>query len=641
MYQNQFKQRPSHQQGEIGVSRVLTLLLYLILFLTKPAFANEQLPGEDEGFAHLEREIDRILKETETPGAAVAMLRPDGSIWTYTAGFAQVEERKPIEPQTIFRVGSISKTFVSLAVMKLIREGKLSLQGRVSDLAPELEFENPWEKDHPLRLVHLLNHTSGWDAPHFPELMGRAGEPVSIAEMLSLHPHSRKSRWVPGTRSAYNNTGPLAAAYIVEKVTETRFEDYVQQYFFEPLGMNQSGYFYDDHYRAHATEMFHGKETVGYWHLGNRAAGGLHSSLGDLMKLLHFMQKPDEANIESSLTRADIGMLETPKGSSASDAGLEVGWGLGLTSFHHDGLVYYGHEGSMPGASAVFGYGPRPETGHVVLLNRDGPALSRIHGLLMDFASRHYFASEGKATEGKVPPEPKLSGLYRSISPIAERSTAFSNLISWKIQAAENSVMIAPLVGGRPKKLLAVERGEFVQPQTGRVALVKTVDPLEGEVLQYGPMTLKKVSPVAAYGPILMLAGWILLALVAFLYVVYWGLRYLFSPQRYTVSTIRLRAWPLLTVVVLICTAVALKLSFNMSDPFAMAGRVTVFSALVFVGSLLFLAFSLWSVRVWLRDRKAVEGRFGKWHSTGLIALNLCVALYMLAYGLIGIRLWA
>ena len=102
--------------------------------------------------------------------------------------------------------------FVGLAVLKLIEESKLSLNDKLSDLVPEIEYKNQWQATHPIKLVHLLEHTTGWDASHMPEYNHNISQPVTLKEGLDYHPHSRQSKWIPGSRMGYSNAGTAAAA---------------------------------------------------------------------------------------------------------------------------------------------------------------------------------------------------------------------------------------------------------------------------------------------------------------------------------------------------------------------------------------------------------------------------------------------
>ena len=137
--------------------------------------------------------------------------------------------------------------FVSLAILKLQEQGLVSLKDKVRDLVPEIEFKNPWSKTAPVLVEHLLEHTTGWDDIHLTEYA--LNDPaLSLKQGLDYHPHSRTSRWMPGTRMAYCNSGPPVAAYIVEKITGQTFEDYVEEHFFQPMGMESMTFFASEAY---------------------------------------------------------------------------------------------------------------------------------------------------------------------------------------------------------------------------------------------------------------------------------------------------------------------------------------------------------------------------------------------------------
>jgi CubicO group peptidase (beta-lactamase class C family) len=87
----------------------------------------------------------------------------------------------------------------------LADQGKLSLDDPVHKLAPEVWFENQWGSTDPIRVVHLLEHTTGWDDLHFREYAKQAPDSMSVREGLDYDHHSRTSRWRPGTRMARNS----------------------------------------------------------------------------------------------------------------------------------------------------------------------------------------------------------------------------------------------------------------------------------------------------------------------------------------------------------------------------------------------------------------------------------------------------
>src|SRR5688500_14570877 len=111
----------------------------------------------------LRARIDTILVRERIPGAGIALVADGQIVWSGGVGLADRETRRPVDADTLFRVGSITKTFIALAVMKLVEEGRLDLDARVADLAPEIEMENAWADEAPVTVAHLLEHTAGFD----------------------------------------------------------------------------------------------------------------------------------------------------------------------------------------------------------------------------------------------------------------------------------------------------------------------------------------------------------------------------------------------------------------------------------------------------------------------------------------------
>ena len=126
------------------------------------------VPAKDP--AELQARLGKILKDNGVPGMAAVIADRDGIVWTAGIGLADVAAGTPATPDTLFRVASISKTFVALSVLKLVEEGRLDLDAPVKSLVPDVAFTNKWEATDPVRVVHLLAHTTGWDDVH-PKVM--------------------------------------------------------------------------------------------------------------------------------------------------------------------------------------------------------------------------------------------------------------------------------------------------------------------------------------------------------------------------------------------------------------------------------------------------------------------------------------
>ncbi len=200
------------------------------------------IPKPAQSIPDLKQQLEKILSDSQPPGLSVAIVHHDWLEWVAGLGKSDVATNHTTTNQTLFRIGSTSKAFVSLSILKLANEGKLSLMDTAHRLVPDVWFENQWEATDPVRVVDLLEHTTGWDDLHLREY-AKDAKGMTLQQGLDYYHGSRYSRWRPGTRMAYCSSGPAVAAYIVEKITGQRFEDYLAQNFFLPIGMKTAIYF--------------------------------------------------------------------------------------------------------------------------------------------------------------------------------------------------------------------------------------------------------------------------------------------------------------------------------------------------------------------------------------------------------------
>ena len=180
-----------------------------------------------------------MLERNRVPGVGLALVAGDRLVWAGGVGLADRDARRPVTADTLFRVGSITKSFVALALVKLAEEGRIDLSARISDVAPELAIENRWAAEAPITVAHVLEHTAGFDDMHFNEFYAPlAVESQPLAQILARNPRSRVARWRPGSRFSYANPGYTVAAYLIEKASGRPWADYIRDELLRPLGMN-------------------------------------------------------------------------------------------------------------------------------------------------------------------------------------------------------------------------------------------------------------------------------------------------------------------------------------------------------------------------------------------------------------------
>ena len=244
---------------------------------------------------------------------------------------------------------------------------------------PDVFFENRWEATDPIRVVNLLEHTTGWDDMHLREYAKQAPDNMSLHDGLDYDHSSRVSRWRPGTRMAYCNSGPPVAAYVVEKLTGQRFEDFVQQNLFLPIGMKTATYF--EPAAGTATTLYHedGKTPYPYWHILLRPAGAINASAKDMAAYVQFYLNRGSTAGRQVVPSSDIDRMEIPESTWAAQQGLKTGYGLSNYWSIEDGFVYHGHDGGVEGGLTNMAYMPDYGVGYFFSINSgNGGAFEKI-----------------------------------------------------------------------------------------------------------------------------------------------------------------------------------------------------------------------------------------------------------------------
>lgn len=213
-----------------------TLVVYLFCCFVLGS-ASAQTPA-------LTSEFDKLLSEQFKPGesGATALIAQKGKIVYHKAfGQANLELNVPMQRQTIFRIGSITKQFTAIAILQLMEQEKLNLQDEITKFIPDYPTHG-----HKITIEHLLTHTSGiksyTDMKEFGDIIQKNMKPEELISFFKNQPMD----FVPGTQWNYNNSGFFLLGYIIEKVSGKTYPDYVEQVFFKPLGMTNSYYGNDE-----------------------------------------------------------------------------------------------------------------------------------------------------------------------------------------------------------------------------------------------------------------------------------------------------------------------------------------------------------------------------------------------------------
>lgn len=622
------------------------MIVYFLSFLAQSLHAEiSTQPTEKkspETFAELTIVLEKIRTETGTAAIGVSIVTQDGSVWTTGLGEANREKHIKADKHSLFRVASVSKIFAGLSVLKLVEEGKLHLTDKLRDLAPEIAFDNPWEATNPILIGHLLEHTTAWDT--IPaEQANEAPDSMSLQEGLAdpIRVKARKSRWVPGTRHAYGNSGPVVAAYVVEKIADQKYEDFVQENFFNPLKMHSSTFFKTSNYLQHAATPYVNNKPQEYAQLYSRPSSSLNSSPDDMAKLLQFFIQQGNIDNQVILLPESIRTMQTPQTTLGAAQGIASGYGLTLEIFGNDkpNIAFYGHGGMLPGAITDFAYIPEIKAGYVFMLtDGNGEAYGRIQQLLREYLLKNMSQKPTQKIIELPHKFKQLTGFYKQINPRGNFERIKLDIDGiMKFSVSKNRLHREPFFGGWKSSDFATNDKHLINPYTNLPSISIVQDPLVGNVVQVDSNTYEKVSAFNVYSRLALLISLIIFSATSILFALIWiPLRAIGKLK--DSSSIRLRSIPLVSSLCLILLPV---IPTILGDDIFDVIRVSPTSVSMFLLSLIYPLLAGYGFFVAYKSRTITMNRLVYWHSTSLVLLHVVFAIYIATYGLIGFRLWA
>jgi CubicO group peptidase (beta-lactamase class C family) len=221
-----------------SISLVSLLAVVLVSCSTAP-----QKPVANTLTAKLDSYLTETVDRVSIPGLTVAITRNDSVIYTKALGYRNMDTKEPLTPRNIFHWASVSKTFVSTAVMQLVEKGKINLDEKLTTYLPYFKQQDVWYKDVTIR--QMLNHTAGigdvddyeWHTPQYDS---------GALERFVRSTVNDRMLFKPGTDRRYSNTAYEMLGDVIAKVSGMSFDTYVKKNILEPLGMNSSSFLYPE-----------------------------------------------------------------------------------------------------------------------------------------------------------------------------------------------------------------------------------------------------------------------------------------------------------------------------------------------------------------------------------------------------------
>ncbi|XUU61624.1 serine hydrolase domain-containing protein [Erythrobacter sp. HA6-11] len=345
-------------------TRFAAALLATAAFTSTPALA---VP---EGFAE---DVDALLSsnfEEDEPGVAVVVTEGGEVVYASGIGMANIEQGEAIKPETVFRLGSITKQIASAALLQLVEQGELSLDDPLSKFVPDYP-----EAGADVTVRQLLNHTSGISSyTSIPGWMNPANLSRSwtTAEMIDEF-KDRDMDFAPGEAWAYNNSGYILVGAVIEAVTGKPWDQVVVEQISQPLGTPTIASFADE---ATTPAM-----AIGYTRTGEgvvQPAGDIHASVPAAAGALRGSVL-DLATWGNALHGGEVvgdELYAQMIAPTVLNDGSENEYGLGLDRQDIRGREVIGHGGGINGFNTDSVYLPEEDIFVAVFNNTDAPGMS-------------------------------------------------------------------------------------------------------------------------------------------------------------------------------------------------------------------------------------------------------------------------
>ncbi|POX89329.1 penicillin-binding protein [Mycobacterium kansasii] len=344
-------------------------------------------------FDELDAKIDAGMKAYGIPGVAVGVWA-GGQEYVKGYGVTNVDHPVPVDADTVFRIGSTTKTFTGTTLMRLVDEGTVDLDAPVRRYLPEFAVADP-AVGAAVTVRQLLNHTSGWMGDDVQDF-GRGDDALSayVASMTRL-----PQLTAPGTVFAYNNAGLVVAGRIIEVVTGSTYESAVQRLLLDPLQLGHTHYFSDQIVGlnvAAAHNVVDGKPVVdtGFWSFPRSCnpTGALISSVRDQLRYARFHLGDGTAPDGSRLLgpQALAAMRSDPGAGGTLQVeltGMGVAWMLRPSA---EGPIIVQHGGTWNGQRSGFFMVPERNFAMTLLTNSEGGAALTTDLFADDWALRRF-----------------------------------------------------------------------------------------------------------------------------------------------------------------------------------------------------------------------------------------------------------
>ena len=369
------------------------------------------------------------LERSDVAGATVLVMKDGQTLLKKGYGYSDWKKQSPVNPDTtMFRLASISKLFTWVSVMQLAEQGKVDID---ADVNKYLDFQIAPAFGKPVTLRNLMTHTGGFEEVVRHIIFTDPKRTMTLGDFLKRNQPRRL--FPPGEIPAYSNYGVGLAGYVVQRVSNEPFEQYVSEHIFMPLGMKHSSFnepmttelspFVSQGYRG-STE----KPAIGFEIFVPAPAGGVSSTAGDMGRFAMALLNGGELDGQRILKPETRDLMWTAQ-FRASESLPPICMGFYQT--WRNNLHFIGHDGDLVAFHSMFAIEPTQKLVIFVSYNSAGSASRSRPEILNSFADRYFPAYTAPEFEKYPAADLKsIEGTYQSTRRADSTKLAIGNPFS-------------------------------------------------------------------------------------------------------------------------------------------------------------------------------------------------------------------
>ena len=611
-------------------------LAIVCVILTANLLSAASDPVKPSTLEELRAAIQTELDEVGQGSIGVALVSKDETIWAAGIGMADPNTRRQADKNTYWRLGSISKSFVGLAALILQERGTLKLTDAVADLAPEIGIRNRWDTETPVRLVHLLEHTAGFDDLRYKDFASDDPTPLSLRQGVDHIRGSLYCRWPPGLHFSYSNAGPAAAAYILQDLDGRPFEEFLKHEILEPLEMTGAGLLLTDDLQARlATGYSAAGIRVPYRHIVVRPSGALSATPRQMANFVRMLLNRGRFDGRQLVSPDSIARMERSETTLSAHMLPRYGYGLGNFSRSEHGFTFRGHNGGMPGFHARYGYLPDQGLGYCLMVAASNNRLvRRTDDLVSEYLVRNLDKPKAAVFTEVASNIDHWTGYYRPATSRNQSTRYIQRLASVaRVTRVENVLTVR--MHGRAIEFHPISKRVF-RRKSRPAATLALVEGPDGTKYVQGEIGSLRMVPGAVVWLERLVAGIaaLLMATSPLWAVVWFPLK---LGGKLKGRLIAARVWPLLAVIAF---SIAIAVRVGSTGVVDQLGRPTLAAVSFVVLSWIFVLLALQGLISSFRSSPERTGRFARIHSIAVSAACLVAAAYLLYFRAIGFPTW-